>query len=216
MRKHIAIDARSTRVPTRSKLCARQISTAMQRGRLALLGLILVMFQVGCVSYHHASIAEMSFRQRLTVETDGEIRVAAAVLAADEARKLFGADLQSHGVQAVWLEIQNGSHSTLAFFMRSIDPHYFSPREAAHLTHVSVIKPFYEHGIFSLPMWPLLPFVPLRAVTAAKANQEMNEYFDDSGIGNELLSPGEGIEGFVFTRADAGIKKIPVRLVQTS
>jgi len=178
-----------------------------------LLGLFLLIFQFGCVSYRYVSFAEVPFRDRLTVESDGEVRVAAAVLSREESRKLFGANLFSQGVQPVWLEIENGSPSTLVFFMRSVDPHYFSPREAAHQAHFSVLKPFYEHGIFSLPMWPLLPFVPLRAITAANANDEMNEHFDGAGIGNESLSPGERIEGFVFTRAEAGTKRIPVSLV---
>lgn len=206
-------EARATCALKQSKFPVGQMRTSRFRKTLVLIGVFFLMSEFGCVSYHHASIKEVSFRERITIKSDGEVRVAAAVLGPDETRKLFGADLPARGIQPVWLEIENGSPSTLVFFMRSVDPHYYSPREAAHEVHFSVLGPFYEHGIFSAAMLPLLPFVPVRAITASNANAQMNEQFDEIGIGNESLSPGERIEGFVFTRADAGTKRIPVSLV---
>lgn len=198
---------------SRAPLAASRAPATWGRCLLIWLGILLLAAEAGCVSYHHASLTEVPFRNRLAVKRDGEISVAAAALGPDESRRLFGADLHSLGIQPVWLEIENKSTATFVFFMRSVDPHYFSPREAAHLAHVSAMGPFYEHGILSAAMWPLLPFVPVRAITASSANEEMDAYFDQASIGNESLSPGERIEGFVFTRADAGTKRIPVSLV---
>jgi len=181
--------------------------------RRVLVGILLAMaLHVGCVSYRPIPLSQLDFHDRLRFATDGEVTVAAAVLGPEETRKTFAVDLYAKGVQPVYVKIDNQSSSTFIFFERSVDPHYFSPLEAAYQAHVSVMAPFYQYGLSSAVMWPLLPFVPIRAITAGKANSEMDEYFDDAGIGNESISPGEQLEGFIFTHIDPGAKKVPVTL----
>jgi hypothetical protein len=188
------------------KISCRQYS-------LVIVCLAFLLAQSGCVSYRPAPLREAHLREHLSTTTDGEVSVTAGVLSAHESRKIFGTDLYGRGIQPVWLEIENNSASTLVFFERSVDPHYYSHLEAAHNAHISVWGPFFEHGLFSVLMWPLLPLAPLRALSASRANANMDEYFDDAGIGNEALSPGERVEGFVYTHVDAGTKKVPVSLV---
>lgn len=166
----------------------------------------------GCVSYRPVPLAQLDFYDRLQTASDGEITVAAAVLGPEETRRALGVDLYARGIQPVYVKIDNQSSSTFIFFERCVDPHYFSPLEAAYQAHISVMGPFYQYGLGSAVMWPLLPFVPIRAITAARANGQMDEYFDDAGIGNESLSPGEQLDGFIFTHIDPGTKKIPVTL----
>ena len=184
-------------------------------GRFALLSTFMAVFlsQSSCVYYRPAPIEKVPFRQHLSTTTDDDIAVSAAVLSPEESRKIFDTDLYARGIQPVWLEIENKSSSTLVFFERSVDPRYYSHMEAAHRSHIPVWSPFFEHGLFSVFMWPLLPLAPLRALSASEANKDMDEYFDDAGIGNEALSPGERVEGFVFTPVDAGTKRVPVCLV---
>lgn len=193
----------------------RRMKMSLCVGKYIFASLCLAIFSVqpGCVSYRPVPVDQVPFREHLSTSTDGDIAASAAVLSAEESRKIFGVDLYSHGIQPVWLEIENKSDSTLVFFERSVDPHYFSHMEAAQNAHISVWGPFLDHGLFSVMLWPLLPLAPIRALSASAANRDMDEYFDDAGIGNEALSPGERVEGFVFTHVDAGTKRIPVCLV---
>ena len=52
---------------------------------------------------------------------------------AEEARAIFGVDLEEKGVQPLWLEISNGGQRSFAFLPTGVDLEYFAPLEAAHL-----------------------------------------------------------------------------------
>ncbi|MCK8601388.1 LssY C-terminal domain-containing protein [Desulfoferrobacter suflitae] len=199
----------------RQFVACSQSSNGLSAGKCLMVSFCWVVFALltGCVSYRPVPLEQTLFRSDLSTCTNDKISVAATVLSSEQCRRVFGADLYSQGIQPVWLEIENKSDAMLVFFERSVDPHYYSHMEAAQKAHISVWRPFFEHGTFSVLLWPLLPLAPIRAASASAANRDMDEYFDDVGIGNEALSPGERAEGFVFTHVDAGTKKVPVRLV---
>ena len=58
-----------------------------------------------------------------------------AVPTAGESARVFGVPLAAHGIQPVWLKIEN--HDTVPYWLLplSLDPDYFSPREVAYLHH---------------------------------------------------------------------------------
>ena len=80
--------------------------------------------------------AEKSFMSRVDVRQQGAVTVRAAVLTDDESRRYFGASLADHGIQAIWLGVDNASESQLEFLPIVTDPEYFSEAEVEQLLHV--------------------------------------------------------------------------------
>jgi len=66
-------------------------------------------------------------------QSEGDVTVAAGVLTDAEAKARFGVDLASQGVQAVWLQVRNGSDARLRLLNGAIDPDLYSADEVAFM-----------------------------------------------------------------------------------
>jgi LssY-like putative type I secretion system component LssY len=160
----------------------------LRRGRLSIgtLGVWLgaSVLLVGCAAYHPRPADRPSFRARARTETKGPIRVSVAALGATESREHFGIDLEAHGIQPVWVEIENRSAATLYLLFSSVDPAYFSAREAAYQAH----RAFHPTD-----------------------NRRMDEFLESQAIYGEI-PPGGTQSGFVFTNHDERSKFVTVQL----
>ena len=77
--------------------------------------------------------AEQLFMSRAEVRQQGAVTVRAAVLTDEESQRYFGASLADHGIQAIWLSVDNASESLLEFLPIVTDPEYFSETEVEQL-----------------------------------------------------------------------------------
>ncbi len=77
--------------------------------------------------------AEQPFMSRAEVRQQGAVTVRAAVLTDDESERHFGASLADHGIQVVWLSVDNASDLSLRFLPIVTDPDYFSAPEVERL-----------------------------------------------------------------------------------
>ncbi|HZI42381.1 MAG TPA: LssY C-terminal domain-containing protein, partial [Gemmatimonadaceae bacterium] len=123
--------------------------------------------------------------ERAATQTRNGIRVTVSVPSDDESERLFGASLAAHGIQPVWLRIENGTEYAYWFAPLELDPRYFTPLEAANRARYR--------------------FSP-------GENQEMAAYFLSSAI-RSYAGPGQNIVGWVFTTLDRGIKTVNVELI---
>jgi hypothetical protein len=73
-----------------------------------------------------------------------EAAVAVAVLSDDEARARFGVDLAAHGLQAVWLRIENRTDSVMWFQVPALDLDYYSADEVAYVVRGDVPRAQFE------------------------------------------------------------------------
>jgi LssY C-terminus len=154
---------------------------AGRKGVITLLTLSLF----GCAIYRPEVAANLNSLEQARTQTDGKIRISAAVLDAEESKRTFGVSVYDSGVQPLWLNIQNQDHVPYAFLSVTIDENMFSPLEAAYRNH-------YRLSLFS--------------------NQRMNAYFLQNAIG-QIIPPGKTISGFVYTNKDLGAKYVQVELV---
>jgi hypothetical protein len=121
----------------------------------------------------------------------------------------------------VYLRIENRSRGLLRLQLVKIDPNYYTPLETAAANHFSIVRRFTAFGVFGwlllplLPLTPLLVLLPLKLVTAYRANHRMDDFFRSHGFRLRPLEPGEVREGFVFTALDAGTKVVHVLLEAT-
>jgi hypothetical protein len=111
-------------------------------------------------------------------QSQGPIRVAAAVPGREDTERIFGIDLYDQGIQPVWLEIENSSDRTVRYAPVSTDAEYFAPLEIAYMN---------------------------RRGYSDEAQEAMNARFHDLAMPRHI-GPGETGSGFVFTHADPGAK----------
>ena len=135
-------------------------------------------------AYVHESVDLDDFRARAKTQSEGPIRVSAAVPGRQETEALFGIDLYDQGIQPVWLEIENTGETMARYAPVSTDPYYFSPLEVAYK----------NRGGYS---------------DEARADMERN--FHTQAL-PRYIDAGESLSGFVFTHADEGAKGFNVDL----
>ncbi len=141
--------------------------------------------------------------------------VTVAVLSAQESRQLFGVSLASRSIQPVFLHVVNRHATPLRLNALDIDPHYYTPLEAAGINHFSIIKQLSAFGIAAFYFLPLFALLPLKLLTGAWANRRMDECFATQAFPLRPILPGENVTGFVYTTLDAGSKTVRVRLSPT-
>jgi len=181
--------------------------------RISLLLILTIIFQ-SCAGYRPATLQEAGYVERIQFKEDGKVRVGVSALSAQESNEIFGASLARNDVQPVWIQIENRDDAAYLFLQRGVHPEYYSPEEAAFLVRRRAGPRFVGAGFLSIFFLPVtLAFMPFHYSSARRANEEIQESFYDQSIQNQVIMPGDTVQGFVFTPFDEGVKKIRVRLV---
>lgn len=156
---------------------------------------------------------QRSFIERSQTRHDEEVTVSASVLDDRESELFFGAPLARRGIQPIWLRIRINGEQSYRLHLGSLDPNYYSPLEAAFMSHFATGKRLAGFGLLAWLFFPLLIFVPLKYLGARAANRRMNAYFQEHGIGWGVIRPGSEVSGFAFTSLDRGTKEFTVKLL---
>jgi len=160
------------------------------RRRLTLLWFWVAVFTflsiIGCAtSFETRPLEEVRFQERSQTQDDGQFRVTAAVLSADETNEVFGFPLYQKGVQPIWLEIENKDENPTWFLPFSVDPDYFPPLEVTYPYHRAFAKEY---------------------------NDQIDQHFLEHAMGL-YVAPGDVRSGFLFTSLNLGTKSFNVDLV---
>ena len=159
---------------------------------------------------------ERAFLERAQTRREGEVEVTVAVPSDRESKHLFGVRLARRGLQAVWLEVENGSQEPLWLDRVHLDPDYYTPLEAAHWVHFAIGTRLVAFGVLGWLFLPLLPLLPLKLFSARAANRRLDELLRSLGFPTGVIPPGAHGSGFLFTPLDEGVKRIEVRLLARS
>ncbi|MDD5216515.1 MAG: LssY C-terminal domain-containing protein [Candidatus Omnitrophica bacterium] len=174
--------------------------------------LALSLIASGCVTYKPHAPSETPFMERAQTQTDGQVRVTAAVLSDKESKKIFGVAVAKKGIQPVWLEIENKEAIPYIFVPRSVDPNYYSYEEAAYRSHLKKMKYFVEYGILGILFFPLLLGIPINMLNVNSKNKKMDRFFKEQAFRQKVIMPGEKGAGFIFVTLDEGTKIVPLEL----
>ncbi len=157
-----------------------------------------------------------TFLERSQTQETPLAQVTVAVLSANESRQVLGVPLARRSIQPVFLRITNKQTAPLRLYVLDIDPHYYTPLEAAGINHFSVLKRLPTYGIAIWYFLPLLLLMPIKLYTALRANRRMDDCFRALSFPLRPIPPGETAEGFVYTTLDAGNKTVRVCLYYAS
>ena len=156
-----------------------------------------------------------TFASRAQTQENEKAQVTVAVLDVAESKQLFGVPLAHRGIQPVHLRIVNRSDALLRLQLVEIDPNYYTPLEAAAANHFSIAKRLSMFGFIGWVFLPLLLLIPLKLITAYRANRRMDDFFRSQAFHLRPIPPGAVSEGFVFTSLDSGTKVVHVSLHST-
>jgi hypothetical protein len=120
---------------------------------------------------------------RLYVNTEQDIRVTTAVPSAEEAKKIFGADLYRNNIQPVWVQVENLGNSQLLLTPMGLDRAYYTPRETAHRSREGA------------------------------SGQLLSESFERASILRLQVAPQSKQSGYIFSRVDEGTKSFNVDIL---
>jgi hypothetical protein len=157
--------------------------------------------------------ADKPFVDRAQQQTSDGMDVAVAVMSDRESKQYFGVRLAHRGLQPVWIHIKNNSTRAYRLDFFSIDPTYYTPLEAAYISHYSASKRLVSFGLLSWFFLPLLPLLPFKLASARSANRRMDALFKQEGFRFGPIPPGGQRAGLVFTALDEGTKNIGLELV---
>ena len=142
-----------------------------------------ILLILGCASsFNPRPLDEVGFKRRAQTRSEGDVKVTAAVLSAEECEAKFGSNLYRRNIQPVWLEIENKNDEPVWFLPLGLDWAYFTPLESAYLSHFAIRRADHD---------------------------EMDAYYFKRGMKN-YVGPGTTVSGFVYTNLDEGTKTFNV------
>jgi hypothetical protein len=159
-------------------LLKKQMEKPGFTGLITALACAAILASCGGRAYVHETPESQKLGERAETQSEGPIRVSAAVPGREETEAIFGIDLYDQGVQPVWLEIENSGDVQVRYAPVSTDRFYYSPMEVAYKN---------------------------RGGYSDEARADMQRYFDQQAM-PRYVDPGETRSGFVFTHADTGAK----------
>jgi hypothetical protein len=148
--------------------------------------LALLLALAACASWQPpADVSDAPLRARAVSGSSQGVRVSAAVLSAEDSRRMLGMDVGDSRVQAVWVEVQNTTQRAMWLLRTGTDPDYFSPLETAWSAH---------------------------SLLGGATNAEIDRHFDELSFKNPI-PPGTTRAGLVFTNPERGMKLLNVDLL---
>ncbi len=100
-----------------------------------LLGILLL---GGCASFVPQALPPCVADCNIYSQTRHDVTVSTNILSDEQAESLYGVDLASVGLQAIWLRVENRSDHSHWLLVSALDPNYFAPDEAAALFELSL------------------------------------------------------------------------------
>jgi len=149
---------------------------------------ILSLAVAGCAATWQppAQVGDSVLRGRASTANKQSVRLSAAVLSAEESRRMLGVDVNPKQVQTVWVEVQNATADTLWLLSSGTDPDYFAPLEVAWSMHREL---------------------------SGDTNKRIDEQFDKLGFKNPI-PPRQTHSGLLFVNPERGTRLLNVDLLR--
>lgn len=152
--------------------------------RVAVTALIVVAVVGSTTSAAQDSSVLAPYVARARSGTQGQLRVSAAALSADESATVYGSPLADKLIQPVWIQVENNDNVPYWLMFAGLDPNFFPASEAAEA---------------------------MGQRTSARKLPELERRFSDLAFRNPV-PPGGTVSGFVLTNLHEGVKLLQIDL----
>lgn len=152
--------------------------------RVVVTALIVVGILGSTTSAAQDSSSHAPYVARARSGTQGQLRVSAAALSADESETVYGSPLADKLIQPVWIQVENNDNVPYWLMFAGLDPNFFPASEAAEA-------------------------MALR--TSARKLAELDRRFSELAFRNPV-PPGGTVSGFVLTNLHEGVKLLQIDL----
>ena len=173
-------------------------SRCLRAGLSSAFCLTILLMASGCATrFSPVPIDEVPFKSRAQTQAIDGLTVTVAVPTSEEANAIYGADLASKEIQAVWVEVENARATHYWFLPSGLDPAYFSAVEAAHAfgSSASTDKHF-KTLQFNNPIYP---------GTTASGFVIVNRDEGFKALDIDLIGPNDS-ESFTYIVSDPSFK----------
>ena len=152
--------------------------------RVVVISLIVVEVFGSTTSAAQDSSSHAPYVARAQSGTQGQVRVSAAALSADESAAVYGSPLADKLIQPVWIQVENNDNVPYWLMFAGLDPNFFPASEAAEA-------------------------MALRSSPRKLA--ELDRRFSELAFRNPV-PPGGTVTGFVLTNLQEGVKLLQIDL----
>ncbi len=152
--------------------------------RIIVSGVVAVGAFGGTTSAAQDARSQAAYVARARSGTQGEVRVSAAALSADESAAVYGSPLADKLIQPVWIEVENNEDVPYWMMFAGLDPNFFPASEAAEA---------------------------MAAGGSSRKLEELDRRFKELAFRNPV-PPGGMVAGFVLTNLHEGVKLLQIDL----
>ena len=152
--------------------------------RIIVTGVVAVGAFGGTTSAAQDARSHAAYVARARSGTQGEVRVSAAALSADESAAVYGSPLADKLIQPVWIEVENNEDVPYWMMFAGLDPNFFPASEAAEA---------------------------MAAGGSSRKLEELDRRFKELAFRNPV-PPGGMVAGFVLTNLHEGVKLLQIDL----
>jgi hypothetical protein len=131
------------------------------------------------------TLGKQAYVSRARSGTQGEVRVSAAALSAEESAAVYGARLADKSIQPVWVEVENNEETPYWLLYAGLDPDFISASEAAEA---------------------------MAPRDSGRKLEVLDRRFSELAFRNPV-PPGATVSGFVLTNLHEGAKLLQIDLV---
>jgi hypothetical protein len=152
--------------------------------RVVVISLLVVEVFGSTTSAAQDSSSHAPYVARAQSGTQGQVRVSAAALSADESAAVYGSPLADKLIQPVWIQVENNDNVPYWLMFAGLDPNFFPASEAAEAMAVR---------------------------SSPRKLAEMDRRFSELAFRNPV-PPGGTVSGFVLTNLQEGVKLLQIDL----
>ena len=152
--------------------------------RVVVISLLVVEVFGSTTSAAQESSSHAPYVARAQSGTQGQVRVSAAALSADESAAVYGSPLADKLIQPVWIQVENNDNVPYWLMFAGLDPNFFPASEAAEAMAVR---------------------------SSPRKLAGLDRRFSELAFRNPV-PPGGTVSGFVLTNLQEGVKLLQIDL----
>ncbi|MFA5336320.1 MAG: hypothetical protein WC324_05305 [Candidatus Omnitrophota bacterium] len=166
--------------------------------RFAVFCLVVSLFLEGCASYRGGLLPSKDVMNYEKKQVQKEVYVVADFLDTKETKQIFQFDLQSRGIQPVFIIMDNRSLVTYDFKKSDLNKQVMSSQEVADKCKFNTAGRATAYGVAGIFIWPFLIPAVVDGVGSSEANRKIEDDYAFKELQDGRLTPNALMNGIVF------------------